>query len=304
MNKRHHRSRWKDFFALSNRERRGYFLLLLLLCAEAVFLLWLRTHPAEAVDDAGFAAFRQTADAFLATLQDSAAVPVNGLTDAPPAAALTVQQPFDPNALTEEVCRSMGLRPALARTLARYVARGGRFRDKSDLKKIYGMQPSDYAALAPWVRIPPAATGHRATAPPAAAALRPVDIGVADTTGLQRIRGIGPVFARRIGRYRDRLGGFTSLAQLREVYGMNDTLYAAVAAQVCLADSTNVRRIFLNRAGEDELSAHPYIDRKLARLIVAFRQQHGSFQRMDELYRIPLVTDELYRKLAPYLSLE
>jgi len=73
---------------------------------------------------------------------------------------------------------------------------------------------------------------------------------------------------------------------------------------VLLKDSTNLRKINLNTAGYEELNAHPYINSKIANVILAYRKQHGPFQDINDLLKVALVDAELYRKIAPYLKVE
>jgi competence protein ComEA len=53
-------------------------------------------------------------------------------------------------------------------------------------------------------------------------------------------------------------------------------------------------------AEETELKYHPYIKNKLAKLIVAYRQNH-PFTAVDELKKMPLVDLALFEKLKPYI---
>jgi DNA uptake protein ComE-like DNA-binding protein len=62
--------------------------------------------------------------------------------------------------------------------------------------------------------------------------------------------------------------------------------------------------IDINLASQDIMEKHPYISRKLAGLIVAYRKQHGPFAKAEDLLAIPLVTEDLLNKLRPYLSLD
>lgn len=55
-----------------------------------------------------------------------------------------------------------------------------------------------------------------------------VELNSADTTALKMVPGIGSVFAKRIIKYRDLLGGFYSVEQLGEVYGIDEERYEAM----------------------------------------------------------------------------
>lgn len=66
-----------------------------------------------------------------------------------------------------------------------------------------------------------------------------VNLNDADTTTLMLIHGIGPTFASRIVRYRDRLGGFTHKEQLLEVYGFTPELLNHIAPSCRLTPTTS-----------------------------------------------------------------
>ena len=311
--------RWKDAFAFSRRERRGVAVLLIIIFSECVVLWWLHHRPpGDVPPSAEMQEFIQVAESFYA--EQSGTGTENGKKMAVSRSRSQSQSqsqsqsgiqfhsppvlfPFDPNTLYSTGWHRLGLDKKITARILKYRERGGRFRKPEDLEKIYGLPPQQYSRLAPYIVLP-AAPARVVTEPRPARIFTPVDIGIADTLELLRIRGVGPAFARRIHSYRERLGGFTSTLQLREIYGMNDSLLEIIRPQVTLNDSANIRKIDINRADVDELRRHPYIGWALAKLFVNYRRQHGPFRSVDELQKIPLVTAELCRKLAPYLSME
>src|SRR5690606_31133336 len=108
-----------------------------------------------------------------------------------------------------------------------------------------------------------------------------------------------------IVKYRERLGGYHSLDQLAEVCVLQDKPDAiARMRELLVVDTLLIRRIPLNTCTVEELAAHPYIRCKLAKPIIAYRQQHGPFREVAGIRAIPLIDEGLYRKLAPYLSVE
>jgi len=312
MNKRNFSSgRWKDLFVFTRREKNGILILFILLAAEACTLLLLHYLPVPRRAFAGRAAFEKEADAFMAALEKEkmeANRKDESFTQASHARNPGTLFLFDPNELTAEQWKKLAVSDRLASTLEKYVSKGGRFRKKEDLKKIYGMTIQEYKRLAPYVHlskeVKSAAKQRQHGIAEPFDQLPLTDVGIADTIELLRIHGIGVVFARRIHKYREKLGGFYCLEQLKEVYGMTDTLYEKILPQIALGDTGNVRLLDLNNADYATLRNHPYVGRDLARIIVNYRLQHGAFQNGTDVRKIPLVSDELYRKLAPYFKLE
>ena len=128
-----------------------------------------------------------------------------------------------------------------------------------------------------------------------------VELNSADTLTLQLMHGIGPAYARRIVRYRERLGGFLSTDQLLEVYGFTPELLAHIAPTLKL-DTTGVRRIPINTIELKQLAKHPYVEYYQARDIVRLRQRGVRFHTADDLRTVPSMADSTLERLLPYLD--
>jgi DNA uptake protein ComE-like DNA-binding protein len=215
--------------------------------------------------------------------------------------------PFDPNTATREALLQLGLPARIADNLIKYRERGGRFRRPEDLQKLYGLSPNDYERLAPYVTIA-AAVPENAPAPRAVAdrAPRPpvtIDINSADEAAWQQLRGIGPALSRRILRFRDQLGGFRSVEQVGETYGLPDSTFQKIRAQLQLGSAV-YRALRINDADVETLANHPYIDYRAARAIVSYREQHGPFRSAADLSKVMALPSGTAEKLAPYLVFE
>ena len=128
-----------------------------------------------------------------------------------------------------------------------------------------------------------------------------VELNTADTTTLQLLHGIGPAYARRIVRYRERLGGFTDITQLLEVYGFTPNLLNHIAPFLTL-DTTAIRRFDINSIGLKQLKQHPYIEYYQARDIVNLRNKGVHFNNADDLRAVPSMADSTLERLLPYIS--
>jgi competence protein ComEA len=310
---------WKNIFTFSAGEKRGIYVLLIV-----IFLVagatWIYRYYPPAFTKQDFGKFEKEVDDFLAeqSKQDSLkkiADAERKFFSAPAADSLQKKSEaqkqaityfdFNPNHLPEEKWKQLGLSNGQIRSINNYQSKGGRFRKKEDLQKLYVLK-DDYARLEPYIKIKEqqadtAKQFDKRTFSSSAKAMARVDIGIADTIELQALKGIGPSRARGIFKYRQALGGFYSVEQLREVWGM-DSVYSEIAAQIFIKDTTNIRKLNINTAIAEQLDAHPYISKKLGELIVAFRREHGSFSDIASIKRIPLVNEDLFRKLAPYLK--
>ena len=128
-----------------------------------------------------------------------------------------------------------------------------------------------------------------------------VELNSADTTTLQLLYGIGAERARRITRYRERLGGFRNTGQLLEVYGITPKLVADLEPHLTI-DTTSIRRIEINNIGLKQLIRHPYIEYYQARDIIRLRDKGQTFRTADDLRAVSSMADSTLERLLPYID--
>jgi DNA uptake protein ComE-like DNA-binding protein len=133
------------------------------------------------------------------------------------------------------------------------------------------------------------------------AAMQRIDLNRADSLELLPLPGIGPVFASRIIRYRNLLGGFVSHDQLREVYGLPAET-AEMLHQKTLIDTTAIRKINLDSVSFRELLRHPYFQIELVRELMEFRELMGPIRSTESLKINNLVSDSILQRISPYLK--
>lgn len=130
------------------------------------------------------------------------------------------------------------------------------------------------------------------------------DINTADTTQLKRVKGIGKVLSARIVKYRDLLGGFVSKAQLKEVYGLKDSVLISLDTLIFIDDGFQPTVIAVNSASEYSLRKHPYISYSEAKAIAAYVFQHGRLHYPDDLLKIHVFDSAKVRRIQPYLHFD
>ena len=113
--------------------------------------------------------------------------------------------------------------------------------------------------------------------------------------------GIGSKLAARIINFRNKLGGFYSVEQIGETFGLQDSVFQKIKGWL-IVDGT-VQKININSATKEELGKHPYIRWNLANAIVAYRNQHGDFKSLNELKNIAVIDEATFEKIVHYLSL-
>lgn len=219
---------------------------------------------------------------------------------------------FDPNTISLQGWQKLGLRDKTISTIQNYLAKGGKFRKTEDLQRVYGLHKDEYERLAPYVRIEISndATSYTTTEknttgyiPASKRKYEAIDINTGDTTAFIALPGIGSKLAARIINFRDKLGGFYSINQVGETFGLPDSTFQRIKQYLKL-ENTSIKKININTATIDELKAHPYIRYSLANPVVAYRNQHGFFEKVEDIKKVMVVTDEIYNKISPYLTVQ
>jgi competence ComEA-like helix-hairpin-helix protein len=135
-----------------------------------------------------------------------------------------------------------------------------------------------------------------------------LNIQTADTTELKMIRGIGSYRAKQIVRYREQLGGFASVAQLREVKALQPLFTDSLSADSLLAhfwlDSMAIEPLRVNSATLERLQRHPYLSFEQAKAIYELRRKKIRLESIAPLQRLDCFTEEELQRIAPYLSFE
>ena len=128
-----------------------------------------------------------------------------------------------------------------------------------------------------------------------------IELNKADTFELQRLRVIGPGFANRIIKYRDRLGGFVSKLQVLEVFGMDSSRFSMIADHI-YSDPSLVHSIDLNNVTFKELLAHPYFPFEITKAIMLYRKEHKLIKDPEELRSVQGIDEAIFRKIRHYIS--
>lgn len=219
---------------------------------------------------------------------------------------------FDPNTLDAAGWKRLGIREKTINTIQNFLAKGFTFRQPEDIKKVYGLSPKDAERLIPYIHISQKesfASSSFANRDNAANPSDPVietrkthiiDINTADTSEFISLPGIGNKLANRIVNFRQKLGGFSSVAQLGETYGIPDSTFQNIKIRL-QCNHPDVKTININTADVNEFRAHPYFRRNIANAIINYRQQHGNYKSVEDIRKIDIITEELYNKLVPYL---
>jgi DNA uptake protein ComE-like DNA-binding protein len=129
-----------------------------------------------------------------------------------------------------------------------------------------------------------------------------INLNEADSAQLESLPGIGERLSARIIKYRDRLGGFHDVAQLKEVYGLQDSVLVLLATRLFVSPGGLIKKLDVNNCSYADFRRHPYMGHAFAKSLVAFRQTHGEIKTVDELYQLVAVKKDEIERMKPYFS--
>jgi DNA uptake protein ComE-like DNA-binding protein len=282
----------RNFFGFSQRETNGFIVLFILLISILFVPPLVNSFYSP---EKNYAKDKQALDSVIAQLNKDSVL-VSRSTSKPFDAKNRI--PIDPNFATIVQLESL-FGKKIAQTIDHYRKKGGKFKFKSDLKKVYGMNEEIYTTSLSWILLPDQISFENKSTKVIYQKLS-IDINKADSIQLEKLPSIGPVLASRIVKYRIKLGGYIDASQLLEVYGIKQEVYDLIKEQLWVAKDFIPVKLSMNDATYYELKNHPYIGGKLASSILKYRKANKSIASMEELINASLVKKDEALKLSSY----
>jgi competence protein ComEA len=132
-----------------------------------------------------------------------------------------------------------------------------------------------------------------------------IDVNTADSAAFESLPGIGPVLAARIIKFRNKLGGFYSINQVKETYGISDSVFKIITPLLHVnSNELKLNKVNINSVTKEQLKTHPYMRWAIVNAIIEFRNQHGAFVNLTDLKKISVITNDVYSKISPYLTIQ
>lgn len=206
---------------------------------------------------------------------------------------------FDPNKASKDELLNAGFNQFQASNLVKYRESGGIFFQPEDLLKIYGIDSMFYNSIKSFIELAKIPDEVQANKTKTKSIL--IELNSADSLDLLQLKGIGPVFASRILKYRNLLGGFYGKHQLLEVYGFPEETYHSISENIT-TDSLQVKKLRINFTGYAELIRHPYFEKRNVEAILNFRQNNGPFSSREQLLTEGLIDTTTFALIRPYIT--
>ena len=215
---------------------------------------------------------------------------------------------FSIDTVSTSYLASWGLSLRQAEVVLRYRDACGGIFSREHLGRCYVVDEEFVERISPYIIFTPAATNKSTSSLKTQsenAELKGrenglIEINSADSATLVALYGIGPLSAHHILRYRELLGGYHSVEQLRELKWVTEENFNHFSHKI-YCDSCNISKIDINFAGPKELERHPYVSARALRRIIKQRQLKGGWIRIEEMIEQNILTDDEAKRLAPYL---
>ncbi|MBU3715143.1 MAG: helix-hairpin-helix domain-containing protein, partial [Ferruginibacter sp.] len=157
---------------------------------------------------------------------------------------------FDPNTLSFDGWQRIGLKDKTIQTIQNFLSKGGKFNKPEDIRKIWGILPDQADQMIPFIQISNRMNSHtdilsKNQYKEKSLEFKKVDINQSDSADFESLPGIGLKLSARIVNYREKLGGFYSIMQIGETYGLADSVFQKIKPHLFLG-SRNWKKININ----------------------------------------------------------
>ncbi len=315
---------FRDFLTFNKRERNGVFILLSIIATLVLYLNISSNFVSK--EDVDFTKFDNDIKEFESAIEEKTEYSNYSEKQANREERLSGIENkserfnFNPNNLSEENWKRLGLTDKQIKSIKKYESKGGKFRTKEDVKKMYCLSKEQYETLEPFIEISSPAEIVRSVEKPTSIfkdgkveaasnltsakmeRLTLVELNTADSAMLTTIKGIGPFYAKNIIKYRNSIGGFVAKEQLLEIWKFDQEKLNEIEKYINI-DVSKIKKININTCETADFK-NTYIKWNVANGIVNYRKNHGKFKTVDEIKETDLVDEETYRKIVPYLILD
>lgn len=219
---------------------------------------------------------------------------------------------FDPNTIDYQGLIKLGFSSRQANTLIKFRSSGFRFKSLRDIHKVHGLDSAFIARIESYIEFPTQITKEdsikynkkdtlQAISEKVEIPFRKIEINNATTTELMALKGIGKIYSGIIINYRDDLGGYIDLAQIKEAFDFPDTTLRLLEKSLTV-NSSELKKININTVTFKELLSHPYLSYEENKILYPFITTRRPLDNLDFLNDILAVDTTTINRLKPYLT--
>ncbi len=203
---------------------------------------------------------------------------------------------FNPNNATLDELAKLGIPKRTCQTIINFRNKGGKFLKAEDLKVVYGISEPIYKRLKQYIQIPDVVKKKKDI--PKEKVLIKIPLNGSTAEDWMKLRGIGPTLSARIVKYRDKLGGFANVEQLKDVYNLPDSTFNSIYGQIELNNSIVKKSI--QELNFKELISHPYINKSIAGKLISKKDRNEKFNNWQEFQNYLKITPKEVENIKQY----
>ena len=216
---------------------------------------------------------------------------------------------FDPNELQADQWKKLGLEDRQIKVILNYLNKGGRFRVKQDLAKMYCISEQEYRILEPYIEIktlPPDKKVDKGTE------ITPFPFDPNYLTKEQGLEmGLHENVINAIISYRKNGGHFKSSSDLKKIYTLTEEEYSILEPFIQIAADTSMAFplkknvvIELNSADSLDLQQLRGIGPSFSRRIIKYRDLLGGFYSTAQLLEVYGMDSTKYLGIASQVTVD
>lgn len=287
----------KSFFKFSRVQRSGIFLLFAIIIALQLFYFF--------VDFSSFSNTSSEKEKWL-SLQSKIDSLKQGKLDYVPKI-----YPFNPNFITDYKGYKLGMSVAEIDRLLAFRKQNKYVNSAQEFQAVTKVSDSLLNAISPYFKFPDWVNNKKEfvdykkydnTAFAKKEKVVLIDINQATQEDLVKIYGIGEAISLRILKFKESLGGFVSMEQMKDVWGLSPEVIENLNTHFKVSSSASVKKIDINNASIKELSLFPYFKYPISKNIVTFRSMNGDIKNSEDLTKINGLSIEKAKIIALYLN--
>lgn len=285
----------KSFFSFSSDQRKGIFLLLtLIVILQGVYWYWVASASTKVFssDTHEWVAMQTYVDSLKEETETTTAK----------------IYPFNPNFITDYKGYQLGMSVAeLDRLFAfrkenRYVNSAKEFQEITQISDSLLAEIAPYFKFPDWVNRPKSNFKYTDFSKTKNEKIVVQDINLASADDLIKLYGIGPALSERILKQKEVFGGFVSMDQMEDVWGLSPEVIENLKKHFAIIQQPSVKKLKINDLPSKELAKFPYFNYALSKEIVTYRSMNNGIKEIEDLTKIKGFPVEKINIIALYLE--
>ena len=216
--------------------------------------------------------------------------------------------PFNPNFITDFKGYKLGMSVAEIDRLLAFRKLDKYVNSAEEFQKVTKVSDSLLKTMAPYFKFPDWVNNKKSNFKAFTnkdftkkEVLKILDINEASKEDLMKVYGIGDGLSDRIVRQKEMFGGFVSMDQMEDIWGLSPEVIENLNKHFIVSALPNVKKLNINNASVKDLAQFHNFGYALAKHIVTYRTMNGDV-KIEDLSKIKGFTLEKIKIIALYLE--